>query len=290
MGFIVSKEMTEEVSTELGVDLTSSHWLHQTLPFTSTSNVLNIMYTIEQMVPDLPKEVCDKIFFAGPLSAARGNLAGDKSKEVVEMKELRRSGKKIWYISFGTVIVDFYGVAPVVRKFLDRLMDLILDILRKRPEIHAFCVFFNHFTEWFTENEKKCPENFHACPFISQLQVLTETDVFLTHGGCNSANEGMYSGVPMIVLPFFFDQFTNAKAIEDLGVGTQFPLDGDLSNTFPGSDPERSSVTLQSLEKALDFCLSNSVIQACSKISKQFREQKASIVVDMILEVIKASS
>lgn len=42
---------------------------------------------------------------------------------------------------------------------------------------------------------------------------------FITHGGYNSLTEATYSGVPLIVLPLFGDQFANCKRVERLGFG-----------------------------------------------------------------------
>ncbi|XP_061359996.1 anthocyanidin 3-O-glucosyltransferase 7-like [Gastrolobium bilobum] len=51
-----------------------------------------------------------------------------------------------------------------------------------------------------------------------QTQVLAHESVgvFVTHCGCNSVTESICSGVPMICRPFFGDQGTSARMIEDV--------------------------------------------------------------------------
>ena len=64
---------------------------------------------------------------------------------------------------------------------------------------------------------------------MPQIEVLTHTDVFLTHCGMNSINEVLTLGVPMVAMPFLNDQITNAKQITALGLGKQvrsFPSSG----------------------------------------------------------------
>ena len=62
------------------------------------------------------------------------------------------------------------------------------------------------------------PENFNIYNHVPQLQVLKETDIFITHGGLNSINEGIIlKNLPFIIIPIFFDQFGNAKQLEKLG-------------------------------------------------------------------------
>lgn len=42
--------------------------------------------------------------------------------------------------------------------------------------------------------------------------------VFITHGGLMGTMEAVYSGVPMVAIPLFGDQFHNAKNYEDEGI------------------------------------------------------------------------
>jgi MGT family glycosyltransferase len=63
------------------------------------------------------------------------------------------------------------------------------------------------------------PANLHVMPFVPQMDVLSRANVFVTHGGMNSANEGLWSGVPMVVVPQRGDQFLVARRMAELGAG-----------------------------------------------------------------------
>ena len=54
--------------------------------------------------------------------------------------------------------------------------------------------------------------------WCSQVQVLGHKSVgcFVTHCGWNSVLEGLSSGVPMVAMPQWTDQITNAKFVEDV--------------------------------------------------------------------------
>lgn len=56
-----------------------------------------------------------------------------------------------------------------------------------------------------------------------QRAILSHPSVsfFFTHGGWNSLLEGMVHGKPMLVWPFFGDQFDNARQLADMGNGRQ---------------------------------------------------------------------
>lgn len=68
-------------------------------------------------------------------------------------------------------------------------------------------------------NEKVIPANFHIFDYVPQLQIMPHVSVFITHGGMNSVNEGLYHGIPLLVTPQAGDQFMNGMRVRDLGAG-----------------------------------------------------------------------
>lgn len=52
-----------------------------------------------------------------------------------------------------------------------------------------------------------------------QTEVLKQTDIFITHGGLNSVQEGLLNKVSLIVIPIVNDSFENAKMVEELEAG-----------------------------------------------------------------------
>jgi len=63
------------------------------------------------------------------------------------------------------------------------------------------------------------PRNLIVREYVPQLKILERASVFITHGGMNSANEGLYSEVPLIVVPQRGDQYLVAARIAELGAG-----------------------------------------------------------------------
>ena len=63
------------------------------------------------------------------------------------------------------------------------------------------------------------PANFLVQRYVPQLALLRLASVFVTHGGMNSANEGMYFGVPLVVVPQRGDQHMVAARVAQLSAG-----------------------------------------------------------------------
>ncbi|XP_031343048.1 UDP-glucuronosyltransferase 2B7-like [Photinus pyralis] len=76
---------------------------------------------------------------------------------------------------------------------------------------------------WQIDSEiiKNKPDNVIVSKWWPQQSILKHPSIklFITQGGLQSLEEGIYDNVPMVVLPFFADQPVNAKNIEEKGFG-----------------------------------------------------------------------
>ncbi|KAJ4954238.1 hypothetical protein NE237_011021 [Protea cynaroides] len=68
------------------------------------------------------------------------------------------------------------------------------------------------------ENMEELKKYGMVVPWCSQVEVLCNSSIgcFVTHCGWNSTMEGLIAGVPMVTLPQWSDQTTNAKLIKDV--------------------------------------------------------------------------
>ncbi|KAL1461767.1 hypothetical protein WDU94_013639 [Cyamophila willieti] len=75
--------------------------------------------------------------------------------------------------------------------------------------------------KWSGEPLAGLPQNVIQQKWIPQMAVLAHPNckLFITHGGLSSQLETVYQGVPVVTIPFFADQFSNAAKAVDLGFG-----------------------------------------------------------------------
>ena len=106
-----------------------------------------------------------------------------------------------------------------------------------------------------TDHFDAVPENIEIDESVDQMAVLEIADVFITHCGMNSASEGLYFGVPLILFPQTSEQDAVAKRTEELGAGLR------LSST--GEDDILKSVARVIEDKSFK--------QEAEKVSESFR-------------------
>ncbi len=70
-----------------------------------------------------------------------------------------------------------------------------------------------------TEHFEDLPENIQIYETVDQMAVLSIADAFITHCGMNSASEGLYFRVPLVLFPQTAEQGAVAKRAEELGAG-----------------------------------------------------------------------
>ena len=74
-----------------------------------------------------------------------------------------------------------------------------------------------------TDHFDAVPENIELYESVDQMAVLSIADAFITHCGMNSASEGLYFGVPLILFPQTPEQDAVARRAEELGAGFRLP-------------------------------------------------------------------
>ncbi|GAA0510197.1 hypothetical protein A8924_4857 [Saccharopolyspora erythraea NRRL 2338] len=125
------------------------------------------------------------------------------------------------------------------------------------------------------------PSNTLIRTSVPQLDVLRRADVFVTHGGMNSALEGLACGVPLVVVPQQSEQLVIGRAVADRGAGVV--LRHNLSNR---------PVPAAELRAAVDRALTDSSLRAAAReAGASFGEEGGAVAAaDAIQDHLRARS
>jgi MGT family glycosyltransferase len=63
------------------------------------------------------------------------------------------------------------------------------------------------------------PENIVIRGWVPQTTVLQRASLFITHAGMNSVHDGLYYGVPLLLVPQQAEQMFTARRVVQLGAG-----------------------------------------------------------------------
>lgn len=156
---------------------------------------MNLVYTSREFQP--AAESLDGTYrFVGASIAAR--------PQSVEFPFDQLTRKPLIYISLGTINnqnLDFY------RQCFAALGDYPAQVVLsagKKTDLKAL---------------EPIPANFLVRNFVPQLDILERADLFITHGGMNSVHEGLWYGVPMVVIPQQLEQSIVATRTAQMRAG-----------------------------------------------------------------------
>lgn len=86
---------------------------------------------------------------------------------------------------------------------------------------------YNFLWKYESEDLKYIPSNVIIDKWFSQQDILRHPNVklFITQAGYQSVEEGIVNKVPMLAIPFIFDQISNARRISKLGIGEMLQIE-----------------------------------------------------------------
>ncbi|PPA93558.1 macrolide family glycosyltransferase [Brevibacillus laterosporus] len=191
---------------------------------------LNIVFTSSYFQRN-SEEFKDNYIFVGPSLPDSSNL-GD-----FPIEELQ--GKRVIFISMGTIVnqqLELYQKCFTALKDLDGKVVLSIGKNVTREELGDV------------------PDNFIVYHYVPQLDVLRQTNVFISHCGMNSTSESLYFEVPLVMLPIINDQPVIAQRVKELGAGVLL----DFQN-----------LSSEDIKQAVHEVLQNPIYQERAKIISQ---------------------
>ncbi len=156
---------------------------------------LNVVFTSLEFQPDGAK-LGDKFKFIGPSIYDR--------KDAVEFSFERIKGKKLVYISLGTIVNERLGFyKECIKAFSKSDYNILIAVGNKLNK----------------NNLGQTPANIIIENYVPQIEVLKCANLFISHGGMNSVSEALFFGVPLLIIPQQSEQVMVGKRVEELGAG-----------------------------------------------------------------------
>lgn len=166
----------------------------------SNPQPLNIIFTSRMFHPNGEQFPEAQYKFVGPSVGQRGATPDFPFDQL--------SGAPLVFVSLGTIFnerPDFYQACFAALG--DLPVQVVLAVGDKVDQ----------------EALGEVPANFIIQAAVPQLEILQRAAIFITHGGMNSASEGLLYGVPLVVVPQHGDQFLVAGQVAGLGAGVMIP-------------------------------------------------------------------
>lgn len=184
------------------------------------TGTFNLVYTSRAFQPGGDK-FGDDYTFVGPSIAPRPNAPDFPYEQL--------TGLPLVYISLGTINNQNAGFyQQCFEAFGDSNVQVVMSV-GKAMDIAALGVI---------------PANFIVRNQVPQLEILQRAHLFITHGGLNSVHEGLYYGVPLVVIPQQFEQASVAQQVVSCGAGVAL-----------GASPPFGVVTVAALRESVDTLL-----------------------------------
>ena len=128
----------------------------------------------------------------------------------------------------------YHFIGPSIRpikepfaKTAEKTVYISMGTVNQNREFYRNCIHALGQTDWQviismgtnTEHFGHLPKNIQIFESVDQMAVLSIADAFITHCGMNSASEGLYFRVPLVLFPQTPEQGAVAKRTEELGAG-----------------------------------------------------------------------
>lgn len=164
-------------------------------------------------------ENTDTVVYTSPLFQPCADTFSDKYAFVGPSirpvtENIEKTADKLVYISMGTVNND---MLPLYKNCISAFKDSGFQIIMSVGSMVSLQEF------------GQLPENVSVYSHTDQIAVLSKADVFITHCGMNSVSEGLYFGVPLVMLPQTTEQNGVAEMVLQLGAGIKLHSTDSIS-------------------------------------------------------------
>lgn len=184
------------------------HKFGETFPTPSSiAGNVDVIFIATDEVIDISTTTLQNIVHVGGLGVDDDIVEMDKQFST----EMQKGKDGVIYFSLGTI--------ANTTKIDKKVMQTVLNIVKKFPDYHFVIRADKYDTN--TRESARTVSNAFVSDWLPQPAILhhPRLKMFITHSGYNSIVEAALAGVPLINIPFMFDQNLNSRAVEKKGWG-----------------------------------------------------------------------
>ena len=294
----MTTEKIEEIRPDVIVSDSVAFWgklvaMKHRIPYVSSTTTFAFNRYSAKYMKETPWDIA-KMLFALPRinkQISRLREKGYPVKSLLEIVQNDNETNTIVYTSryfqpcSGTFSDRYHFIGPSIRpvtepfiKTAEKTVYISMGTVNQNREFYRNCIHVLGKTDWQviismgtnTEHFDHLPENIQIYESVDQMAVLSIADAFITHCGMNSASEGLYFQVPLVLFPQTPEQGAVARRAEELGAGIRL-----------------KSISEEDVFAALQEILSNpSYRRNAVKISESFRSCGGAAEAKVFLEEI----
>ena len=258
---MVSEKM-EEIKPDIIVADSVAYWgkltaMKHDIPFVSSTTTFAFNKYSSQYMKHGAAEI-GKMLFSMPRinkQLKRLQKCGYPVKNILDVVQNDNETNTIVYTSSyfqpcaETFSDRYHFIGPSIRpvtqpmeKTAEKTVYISMGTVNQNREFYRNCISALGRTDWQViismgtnpEHFEDLPDNVQVFESVDQMAVLEIADAFLTHCGMNSASEGLYFRVPLVLFPQTPEQDAVAKRTEELGAGVRLPgiSEDEILNTL----------------------------------------------------------
>lgn len=243
----MTTRMVEEIRPDIIVSDSVAYWgklvaMKHNIPYVSSTTTFAFNKYSAKYMSEGPGDIARMLFAMPKINKQIKRLRdrGYPVKGLLDIVQNDNDTNTIVYTSkyfqpcAETFSDRYHFIGPSIRqisepyeKTSDKTVYISMGTVNKNPEFYRNCISALGRTDWQviismgtnTEQFSDLPGNVQIHESVDQMAVLKIADAFITHCGMNSASEGLYFKVPLVLFPQTAEQGAVAKRVEELGAG-----------------------------------------------------------------------
>ena len=237
----------EELKPDLVVSDSVAYWgklvaMKHALPYVCSTTTFAFNRYSARYMKQSPWDIAKTLFTMPRINKQLGRLRekGYPVKGILDIVQNDNETDTIVYTSkyfqpcADTFSERYHFIGPSIRpitepcaKTAEKTVYISMGTINQNREFYRNCISVLRKTDWQviismgsnTERFEDLPENIRIYESVDQMAVLSVSDAFITHCGMNSASEGLYFQVPLVLFPQTPEQEAVAKRAQELGAG-----------------------------------------------------------------------